>query len=77
MYVGAESPRDHVLVDGDPPIDCTIAGGVAGDIATAAITVNAIPKLMAARAGLVTMKDIPLVHRFNPQELKTLPRKKR
>ena len=41
MYVGAESPRDHVLVDGDPPIDTTIAGGVAGDIATAAITVNA------------------------------------
>lgn len=77
MYVGAESPRDHVLVDGDPPIDCTIAGGVAGDIATAAITVNAIPKLMAARPGVVTMKDIPLVHRFNPQELKALPRKKR
>jgi hypothetical protein len=77
MYVGAESPRDHVLVDGDPPIDCTIAGGVAGDIATAAITVNAIPKVMAARPGLVTMKDIPLVHRFNPHELKALPRKKR
>jgi hypothetical protein len=69
MYVGAESPRDHVLVDGDPPIDCTIA--------TAAITVNAIPKVMAARPGLVTMKDIPLVHRFNPHELKALPRKKR
>jgi hypothetical protein len=32
---------------------------------------------MAARAGVVTMKDIPLVHRFNPQELKTLPGKKR
>ena len=77
MYVGAESPRDHVLVDGDPPIDCTIAGGVAGDIATAAITVNAIPKVMGARPGLVTMKDIPLVHRFNPQELKALPKKKR
>jgi len=77
MYVGAESPRDHVLVDGDPPIDCTIAGGVAGDIATAAITVNAIPKVMAARPGLVTMKDIPLVHRFNPHELKALPRKNR
>ena len=29
----------------------TIAGGVAGDIATAAIAVNAIPKVMAARAG--------------------------
>jgi 2,4-diaminopentanoate dehydrogenase len=77
MYVGAENPRDHVLIDGEPPIDMTITGGVAGDIATAAITVNAIPKLMAARPGLVTMKDIPLVHRFNPHELKALPRKKR
>jgi len=77
MYVGAESPRDHVLVDGAPPIDCTIAGGVAGDIATAAIVVNSIPKLMAAPAGLLSMKDLPLVHRFNVLELKSLPKKKR
>jgi hypothetical protein len=24
MYVGAEIPRDHVLIDGVPPIDMTI-----------------------------------------------------
>jgi 4-hydroxy-tetrahydrodipicolinate reductase len=77
MYVGAEAPRDHVLVDGVPPIDMTIAGGVAGDVATAAITINSIPKLVAARAGVVTMKDLPLVHRFNPLELKALPSRKR
>jgi 4-hydroxy-tetrahydrodipicolinate reductase len=77
MYVGAEAPRDHVLVDGVPPIDMTIAGGVAGDVATAAITVNCIPKLVAARAGVLTMKDLPLVHRFNPLELKALPSRKR
>jgi 4-hydroxy-tetrahydrodipicolinate reductase len=76
MYVGAESPRDHVLVDGQPPIDMTIAGGLAGDLATAAIVVNCIPKLMAARAGAVTMHDIPLVHRFNAAELATLPKRK-
>jgi 4-hydroxy-tetrahydrodipicolinate reductase len=76
MYVGAESPRDHVLIEGTPPIDMTITGGVAGDQATAAIVVNSIPKLLAARAGLVTMHDLPLVHRFNPGELKTVPRKK-
>ena len=72
MYVGAESPRDHVLVDGDPPIDCTIAGGVAGDIATAAMVVNSIPKMIAAGPGLLTMRDLPLVHRFNAAELKDL-----
>ena len=72
MYVGAESPRDHVLTDGTPPIDMTITGGLAGDIATAAIVVNAIPKLMAARPGVLTMKDLPLVHRYNPLEVKAL-----
>jgi hypothetical protein len=77
MYVGAESPRDHVLIDGTPPIDMTIAGGIAGDIATAAIVVNSIPKLLAARPGLLTMREMPLVHRFNPLELKSLPGKKR
>jgi 4-hydroxy-tetrahydrodipicolinate reductase len=77
MYVGAEAPRDHVLIDGTPPIDMTIAGGVAGDLATAAIVVNCIPKLLAARPGLLTMRDIPLVHRFNPLDLKGLPAKKK
>ncbi len=77
MYVGAESPRDHVLVDGDPPIDATIAGGVAGDVATAAMVVNVIPKVLASPPGVHTMKDLPLVHRFNLLELKSLPLRKR
>ncbi len=77
MYVGAESPRDHVLIDGVPTIDMTIVGGVAGDAATAAMVVNAIPKVLAARAGLVTMAELGLVHRFNPLDLKALPVKKR
>ncbi|HLA79969.1 MAG TPA: dihydrodipicolinate reductase [Vicinamibacteria bacterium] len=72
MYVGAESPRDHILVDGTPPIDMTIAGGLAGDVATAAIIVNAIPKLLAARPGMLTMKDLPLPHCYNPLEVKAL-----
>jgi 2,4-diaminopentanoate dehydrogenase len=73
MYVGAESPRDHVLVDGEPRVDVTVTGGLAGDIATGAIVINTIPKLMAAPHGLVTMKDLPLVHCWNPQEIKALP----
>ena len=76
MYVGADNPRDHILIDGDPRVDMTVAGGFQGDIATAAITVNAIPKLMAARPGLVTMAEIPLVHRFNPLEIRTLAKKR-
>jgi len=70
MYVGAESPRDHVLVEGTPRIDMTITGGVAGDVATAAMVLNSLPKLVAARPGLLTMLDLPLVHALNPTELK-------
>jgi 4-hydroxy-tetrahydrodipicolinate reductase len=72
MYVGAPSPRDHVMIDGTPPIEVTVTGGVAGDLATAAIVVNSIPKVLAARPGLLTMRDLPLVHRVNPVELKEL-----
>ena len=77
MYVGAEGPRDHVYIDGTPSIDMTVKGGIAGDAATAALVVNSIPKLMAAPPGVVTMRDLPLVHRFNPAEIKTLPAKKK
>jgi 4-hydroxy-tetrahydrodipicolinate reductase len=77
IYVGAESPRDHVLVDADPPIDATIAGGVSGDLAAAAIVVNSLPRLLAAPAGMLTMKDLPLVHSLNPQQLSARPVRKR
>jgi 4-hydroxy-tetrahydrodipicolinate reductase len=66
-----------VLVDGTPTIDMTIAGGVPGDSATAALVVNSLPKLMAARPGFLTMRDLPLIHCFNPQELGALPARKR
>jgi 4-hydroxy-tetrahydrodipicolinate reductase len=77
VYVGAESPRDHILVDGDPPVDATIAGGVNGETATAALLVNSLPGLLAAPAGLVSVRDLPLVHALNPQDLSLpLPRKR-
>ena len=70
MYVGAESPRDHVLVEGTPKIDMTVAGGIAGDVATAALVVNSLPKMFAAAPGLLTMLDLPVVHALNTSELK-------
>jgi 2,4-diaminopentanoate dehydrogenase len=70
MYVGAESPRDHVLIEGLPKIDMTVAGGIAGDVATAALVINSLPKLLAARPGMLTMLDLPLVHTLNTLELK-------
>lgn len=59
MYVGAED-LDHIVIDGVPPIDMTISGGVHGDRATAAIVVNCIPAVLDALPGLRTMVEIPL-----------------
>jgi 2,4-diaminopentanoate dehydrogenase len=56
--IGLENPRDRVLIDGEPGIDATIAGGVNGDIATCAMVANAIPVVVKARPGLRTMADI-------------------
>jgi 4-hydroxy-tetrahydrodipicolinate reductase len=62
MYVGAKDPRDSIRIEGVPPIDLTIRGGVQGDQATAAIIVNSIPNVVAASPGLKTMIDLPIVH---------------
>jgi 4-hydroxy-tetrahydrodipicolinate reductase len=37
-----------------------IAGGIHGDIATASIVVNSIPKVISAAPGLRTMRDMVL-----------------
>jgi hypothetical protein len=62
MYVGAPDPQDTVEIAGDPPVRMTIAGGLHGDVATAAIVVNAVPGVVRATPGLASMADIPLVH---------------
>lgn len=59
--VGQSSPRDRIFIKGTPDIDMTIKDGVNGDIATCAITVNAIEAVMHAEPGLRTMIDNPIV----------------
>ncbi|MBW2027447.1 MAG: dihydrodipicolinate reductase [Deltaproteobacteria bacterium] len=58
-YVGADDPHDAVVIEGTPGFKAIIKGGVHGDLATAAMAVNAIPRVMDSRPGLVTMKDLP------------------
>jgi 2,4-diaminopentanoate dehydrogenase len=77
VYVGAESPRDHVLVDGEPPVDATIAGGLGSEASTAALLVNSLPRALAAGPGLLSVKDLPLVHALNPLDLSSPPQRKR
>jgi hypothetical protein len=43
-----------------PRLAQKITGGVHGDIATASITVNSIPKVIDAPPGLRTMRDMAL-----------------
>jgi 2,4-diaminopentanoate dehydrogenase len=60
MYVGAKQPSDTVELRGEPNLSMTIPGGTHGDVATAAIAVNAIPAILQAPAGLRTVRDLPL-----------------
>jgi 2,4-diaminopentanoate dehydrogenase len=60
MYVGAKNPADTLVLKGDPNLTLTIPGGTHGDVATAAVVVNAIPSILAANAGLRTSRDLPL-----------------
>jgi 2,4-diaminopentanoate dehydrogenase len=59
-YLGAPESFDSVVIEGVPRIAQKISGGVHGDIATASITVNSIPKVIAAAPGLRTMRDMAL-----------------
>jgi 2,4-diaminopentanoate dehydrogenase len=67
MYVGAKSPADNVELRGEPNVSLTIPGGTHGDLATAAVAVNAIPAILAAPAGLRTVRDLPVA--FFPPNL--------
>jgi len=60
MHIGAENPGDAVVIKGTPDIELTIKG-IHGDLATVAMAVNAVPKVVNAPPGLVTMKDLPPV----------------
>lgn len=59
MYVGAKEPADTIELKGEPHLMLTIPGGTHGDVATAAVVVNAIPSILAAQSGLRTARDLP------------------
>jgi 4-hydroxy-tetrahydrodipicolinate reductase len=59
-YLGAPESYDAVTVEGNPRITQKISGGLHGDVATASITVNSIPKILRVTPGLRTMADMPI-----------------
>jgi 4-hydroxy-tetrahydrodipicolinate reductase len=64
-YLGAPESFDSVLIDGSPRIYSKVQGGIHGDVATASMTVNSIPRVIAAAPGLRSMRDMPLPSFFS------------
>jgi len=58
--VDEPEPRDRCLIQGEPPVELVIPGGVHGDTATSALVLNAVRPLLAAEPGLHTMASLPL-----------------
>lgn len=56
--VGEPDPADTIEIHGEQTFRSVIAGGINGDVATCAITVNAIGQVLSAAPGLRTMADI-------------------
>ena len=61
-YLGAPESYDAVYITGTPNMEVVVRGGIHGDIATAPMVVNAMPRVIDAPPGLLTMKDLPPVH---------------
>jgi hypothetical protein len=59
-YLGAPESYDAVTIEGHPRVTSKVIGGLHGDVATASITVNSIPKILRVTPGLRTMADMPI-----------------
>ena len=58
--LGEAEPRDRAVIEGEPPLELLVPGGVHGDTATSALVLNVIRPLLAAEPGLHTMASLPL-----------------
>lgn len=59
MALGEEE-RDEVRIDGSPPVDMVVRGGIHGDVATAGAVINFMRPLTRSRPGLRTVTEVPL-----------------
>ncbi|MGB9854278.1 MAG: hypothetical protein ACPLRY_05685 [Candidatus Bathyarchaeales archaeon] len=59
-YIGAKEEYDAITIQGVPTFKQKIQPCIHGDIGTVAIVTNAIPKVLKAPSGLLTMKDMPV-----------------
>jgi hypothetical protein len=57
--VGEPESYDEVRIEGEPTFNSKIVGGINGDIATCAVTLNMVRSILNASPGLKTMADLP------------------
>ena len=70
--VGERTTEDAIHIEGTPPIDLVIRGGLHGEQAAAALILHAIPRVLAAPPGLTTVLSLPPMHyqpRPEPEQL--------
>jgi len=60
-YLDNREDHDSIRITGNPNINVRLEG-TNGDVGTVAITINAIKRVVAAPAGLVTMMDLPMAY---------------
>jgi len=60
MYQAAKDPHDLVRLDANPPVEALVKGGIAGDLATVAAMVNAIPRMLKTTPGVKLMTELSL-----------------
>ena len=56
---GGAGGFDQVRIAGEPPVELVVPGGIFGDTATVAAVTNAIPRIVEAPPGLLSVKDLP------------------
>ena len=62
--VGEPESYEEVRIEGEPTFSSRIAGGINGDIATCAVTLNVVRSILQAGPGLKTMADLPALSWF-------------
>lgn len=58
IFLDAPNPHDACQIDGDPPLNFIVNGGIPNDAALVALLVNNIPRVLQAQPGLLLMTDV-------------------
>jgi 2,4-diaminopentanoate dehydrogenase len=64
--VGSQETYDAIKIEGTPPINLLVKGGLHGDHAASAIVLHAIRPVVAARCGLLTVTEMPPIRYTAP-----------